>query len=704
MLPSVRGNPDVRPDPSPWGSARGWLLLAVLLAFELAMFRQFVLSELSWAIPLYADQTAYLSQSYEGYERMRGQGLLGGLGVTLGTEVESGMLVQVEASLLFLVLGPGRLTALLLNFLHFALLQIVLARTLLWLTRRWSVAFLGVGLLLTAQTSYGLVGGLFDFRLDFIACCLFGIFTCLLARSEMFAVRRWAVAAGVVGGVCVLSRFLTAVYFAGIFSLAFAVLCLQWLLARDRAARGAKWSRLGNFILAGLVLLAVCAPGLWVNRHGLRHHYVDHVNGAENVVRQQQFHTQGTLDRLLFYPLSIWQDHTGGTLWLVGGVGVVVAALAGFVRWYRSPAGQKAAPGGAPSWAGLYAGVVCVLVPVLALTAYPSPSPVVGSVVTGSLVLTLVAAMALLGRTQRTASRASPVLALVALAALSAGLWAFTDHLVRRTVVSNSRQDLDSLAGVLDAIGRHSQRFGWQSPRVSSDTIADYLFPSSITASVYERQGILLHPQPRLGEHVQQEVSEGGAVALLADSDFVVLQPTPAEDQQFFPFNRCMAELRPRLLEYCNRSLILLDRFRFSGRDLLLYVRPQLEVEGDSGSWITSSGLALIDTTGALQHCAAVELRGKADSVLDWHGQAPGVRAVLLSPGMTPRPIPATLAVTSTAYQLRVEFPEQDLPVGREARVQLLFDHWFIPREIGLNSDTRQLVIPTPEQVVFHPR
>src|SRR5262249_36123381 len=155
------------------------------------------------------------------------QGLLPGLWYGLNMLLPQGVMIQVQGSLLFLLLGPSRLSALTLNFIYFALLQCVLAATLRWLSGRWSLALLGVGLLLSAKTPFFWAGGLMDFRIDFISFCLFGIFMCVVLRSRMFVSRRWSLVVGLVGANMALFRFLTLAYLGGILGLLFLFLCVR---------------------------------------------------------------------------------------------------------------------------------------------------------------------------------------------------------------------------------------------------------------------------------------------------------------------------------------------------------------------------------------------------------------------------------------------------------------------------------------------
>src|SRR5262249_40433877 len=136
-----------------------WLGLALLLALQYGMFRQYAEREVTWCYPRGYDQTVYLARSYACYEHILQEGPLPGVLWALRQPVANGLLLEAEAGLLFLVLGPSRLTALTVLFGHFALFQLLLAATLCRHTGRWGPAFLGVGLLLAVATPFANYGG-----------------------------------------------------------------------------------------------------------------------------------------------------------------------------------------------------------------------------------------------------------------------------------------------------------------------------------------------------------------------------------------------------------------------------------------------------------------------------------------------------------------------------------------------------------------
>ncbi|HZU36936.1 MAG TPA: hypothetical protein VFA18_13540, partial [Gemmataceae bacterium] len=121
-----------------------WAAIVLLLLVQFGMFRQFALREVVWSYPAYNDQLAYLEQSYQTYEKILDHGLIDGVLEGMGIHFghlrmnAAGATLHVQAAVLYLLTGPSRMSALTLNFLYFAMLQVVLVATVRWLTGRWS--------------------------------------------------------------------------------------------------------------------------------------------------------------------------------------------------------------------------------------------------------------------------------------------------------------------------------------------------------------------------------------------------------------------------------------------------------------------------------------------------------------------------------------------------------------------------------------
>jgi hypothetical protein len=362
------------PGGAPW---TGWLVLGGLLVLEWALFAQYARRDIVWAYPTSYDQSRYLGEAYETYEGILKKGLGPGLWDAATRRTPQGMMLRPQAGLLFLLTGPSRLGALSLNFAYFALLQCTLAGTLLALGRRWDVALFGVGLLLAATTPFSWPGGMADFRLDFIAFCLFGVFLCLVVRARVFEDWRWSLAAGGAGALLVLFRFLCMVYLGGILGATFLFLGVAlWLGRRDDAVRGRRLRQLGGLAIAAAVLLVLTVPVLWHNRSAIYHYYgVGHVLGPEKLIRAREFGAEGFWARLLYYPRSLVGRHLGTAFLVLGALAGPPALLASWVLRRR-----VSSPGPVDGRAtGLFL-AACLLVPLAALTLDAGKSPVVGNV------------------------------------------------------------------------------------------------------------------------------------------------------------------------------------------------------------------------------------------------------------------------------------------------------------------------------------
>ena len=335
--------------PAPGRTALGWGAVVLLLALQYGLFCQFARREIVWAFPGNSDQIEYLASSYETYEEILDKGVWAGLLHGYRLRNPQGVLLHLEAPLLFMALGPTRLSALTLTFLHFALLQLVLVGVLRWLTRRWSVALFGLGLLLTALAPFFWAGGLMDFRLDFGAVCLFGVLLCLAVRSDVFASRRWSAAVGAAAAVLVLFRCITAVYLAGIGAALVPFLAVRlWRKWRDPAARHVELRRWSGMAVAAAILCAVAVPVLWDLRGSIQAYYVrGHVTGEETKVRLRMFFEGNNGNYYTFYVKSLLTDHAGPAFLRLG---VLALAVCGVLALGRlRPAGPARRPGaGAP--------------------------------------------------------------------------------------------------------------------------------------------------------------------------------------------------------------------------------------------------------------------------------------------------------------------------------------------------------------------
>ena len=137
-----------------------------------------------------------------------------------------------------------------------------------------------------------------DFRIDFIACCLFGVFISLVLRSRLFASWGWSVAVGAAASLLVLFRFLSLLYVAGILGALFLYLCAALYLRRQNpAVRQHLFCQLRGLVTAGLLLGVLVVPAVWYHREYISRYYLGHLTDGESKIRDQQCGVHNTADR-----------------------------------------------------------------------------------------------------------------------------------------------------------------------------------------------------------------------------------------------------------------------------------------------------------------------------------------------------------------------------------------------------------------------
>lgn len=537
-----------------------------MLALQAALFHQHAVREVAWAYPAFHDQASYLDASYRAYEEIKRhgwrEGLLaaGGVRPRLLAPSPAGSLLYLEAVLAFCVLGPARMSALWLGFAHFALFQLVLVWTLRAMIHRWSIALTALGLLLCARAPFRQPGGIFDFRLDFMTLCLFGVFVCVVIRSAAFADRRWAIAAGLAAAWVLAFRFLTAAYFAPIFA------ALLVVVGRSRRR---------NVLLAGGIAALLGMGVLWRHRASLGAYYVGgHLRGIERYIRAEHEGVGGPWGRLTFYPKSVVVDHAGPAFLIVATVVVLV------LRWARTlkPAGADPNvhdPGNAGVSRLRWFASLCAVVPLAVLIVDVDKSRVVSGIMLPPLVwLILLPAMKLpapLGT-----DRSQPVLerrlALLTAFALAMGLACQISRFMATERSSRHPADANRVLALCDRVCWLAQERKLSRPRIVNDSHADYLAASAIDVMSYERQHILLNADETLANTLSPR-PEAQVFEILRQADFVILTRHQRDFPGEYPFDRQMEALHSRLLAFCEQHLRRDMSFNTRERSVTLYVR-----------------------------------------------------------------------------------------------------------------------------------
>ena len=685
-----------------------WGAVIVLLLAQRGLFRQFALREVVGSYPPYFDQLAYLEQSYETYQRILDHGVITGLGEGMGLKFghlpmnAGGATLHLEAALLYLMTGPSRLSAISLNFIYFAVFQIVLVAAVRWLTGRWSAAFLALGLLLTTMTGFYFAGGLFDFRFDFGAFCFFGIFICAVVRSGIFDDWRWSVVAGAAAVVLGTHRLITLVYLFGIFGLFLGFLVAFWFVRwNDLPGQQRIQRRVRGTLVAGLIIAFLAGPVLWHHRQAIYGYYIaGHLEKGEKELRARETNTTTFLASIAFYPMHLKDDHLGPVFLVVVYWTLILALLVGIVTAASRLPGTRRPAVPIDFICGYVFLGLCLMVPLAVLTADTAKGQQVAGIMVAPILWLVILAVVMLLEAYRgepMPAAARYLLHVLATVAMLAGLWVQFTQYTRRTIVSQNPRDVADLVGMYDRMFDDCQAMGWTSPAIAVDCTSDFLYHKNLTILGYERHGVLLSAGGSIGQLQAYPVAE--LFERMRRSDFAVITRLagPAPEYQF-PFDLQLQELHPQILAWCRQNMTELRRLHVFDRDIDVFIRPSVKMQAAADGWITSDGLTVTGLAAVLRQRPVIEMRGQAN--FQYLGRVPHVTAALLREGGQ-IPVPADITASGSSYLITVRLNPGDVPVAGTAEVHIAFDAHFVPREIGANADTRALVMPLPSEAVL---
>lgn len=707
----------------------GWAAVAAWLLIQCALFRQYAQREIVWSYPPYHDQLQYLGSSYDTFERILDRGWHAGIAEATGFRhapaahpeanvvflpphqptdpspplSPNGAIMPIQAAMLFLLTGASRLNALMLNFGYFALFECVLVATLRWLTGRWSVAFIALGFLLTCPSQFDGTGGIIDFRLDFSATCLFGIFLCLVIRSRMFADWKWSVVAGLVCAYLIAFRFIVSVYLGCAMGLLVLFVLGQIVLRRRDPKRRAEAVRrlIGTFI-AGAMVLLFALPLLIHHLPAIRAYYIaNHLHGTNRVIRAAGQGIHDLWSALWYYPDSLYHFHAGVFFCQTALVLIVFFALE---RLVLSRAKSDVDPPIDFSSA-LFFTAVCVLVPMAVLSSDQDKTPVVADVMIGPLLWFVSLLVILLARAWRgtalTGVRrvALPIAAaLILTVGISTQLSAYASH----GVMTQNRPDIESVLALYDRITDDCQAIGQTSSMMAFDCMADDLNSSVLEVEAYERHGVLLKP----GETMAKTIGPVAAEELTRDlalADFVLLSEHPAPPPGGFeyPFETSVRQAKPQLLDYCRKNLLEEGHASLFGRDITLYIRPELAIEGltDDG-WITRDGMTVVVLADVLRSRPRLRIDGFPMGPIP--NRSVPTTARLLSRGNSPIDVPSRFDAGKNGYELSLDVNPALVPDHGAVKIEVEFHGPATDPDVD-SRDARGLVMRAPTYFTMEP-
>jgi hypothetical protein len=256
--------------------------------------------------------------------------------------------------------------------------------------------------------------------------------------------------------------------------------------------------------------------------------------------------------------------------------------------------------------------------------------------------------------------------------------------------------DREAVNALYDQILTYETAAGTRDPMFSADRVADWLLASDLAIRSYERFDDLIEFQPGLGNSIWG-VERDEALKILASSDVIVLTEPKGGRQLAYPMDAKIESYWQDLWDWSVANRLQLAIETIHGMPHTVFVKPIVRISGASGPWITSDGITLNIHTEDLNRWPFIVLEGAA--LYDALGGVPRVSAAVvdISSGRLTGPA-VTAEFTRAGDTYRVSIDARALSNGntKEISMRLTFDRFFVPSKLGMNADTRELVVMAP--------
>ena len=143
----------------------------------------------------------------------------------------------------------------------------------------------------------------------------------------------------------------------------------------------------------------------------------------------------------------------------------------------------------------------------------------------------------------------------------------------------------------------------------------------------------------------------------------------------------------------------LVTEFSFAnGHHAYLFRKLATYISAGPGDWIEHKGLILKVEADDLARRPFIVFDGLANyQVL---GGKPELRAVLTTaPSGAEFELPARLVASGQRYEAIIDTHTVTIQPGQQYSIKLTFDRYFVPKALGINDDTRELVVMMPAKV-----
>jgi hypothetical protein len=544
-----------------------WLILPALLLLEYSLFYHYISRNIITHYPQMVDQANYLYWSYGLYENILHKGFF--TAISQQFLIPTSSLFLLQAAFFFLLTGASRVAALSLNFLYFAVLQLVTFFTIKKITGKTSLGFLFIGMLLSTE-SFFIAGGAADFRIDFIAMCLYGMLVCLVLLSNIFLRRNLSMVCGLLAGFLIAMRFLTVAYVVGVTGVMLAYLMLVlWQQKSRQLPLDDAQKRIKNILLFAVLFTGITIPVFYWNRELLYSYYIyGHLLGPEKIERARIAGVTSPLSAILFYPqfFLIWHVSYQTVCEIVFfflvllGLSKISAIKTNTDKNLQSHFNLE-----------IFFLTVSTIIPLLILTLDTSKSQIACNIIMVPFLLLIVWSYRYLcQRLILPHDVTRSIVYLITAFFMIGGLVSYGKEAVSPRATNNKLVASDKL---INAIGDYAVAADWKNIYAATDKSTDF-FPS-IPAHYYETKGVLFNFTATMGSSSQQPVSDKEtALKKVAESNIFVTDTKAFVPAHYSGFEKSISSFQPQLKQVALQKMIKIGSYDIDGSIFEVYARP----------------------------------------------------------------------------------------------------------------------------------
>lgn len=537
------------------------IILSTLFLLEFALFRTCVQREIIGKCPRNIDQAVFMRITYHMYENI----VQGNWGAVF-EEIRSGLgqgAFPIFGLIYMFLFGKSRLSLLSVNFTLFVLAQTVGFCSVKKISGCTKLGYAFLGLFLMTQSPFFEAGGLFDYRMDFSAFCLYTCWTATFTSAHFLKSTRTYYMSAVFCGFVLMFRSNTLAYI-GIAFLFFE--CIYVVILREE-----------NFINEIVKLVkygcVVILSGGWyilLELRALYNYYVTaHVTSEEPRIRMIEQGIDSVSSYLLFYPRNLYKEHLGKTLSCSLVVLIILSLLMYFIN--RKKEKLKIAK---KEWSALFACMCGFGAPFIVLTIDISKSAVVICTTAGTAVFL---AMLFIVITYNRNLWSNKIVFMMAGIGVLLGLFNYVDN-TTKIHVGYERDIQKEMLAINECMEEYLIENNLQSANLLVDRVSDAIYTDIITVLIYEKYDLYVDMRYAWSDmNIYHNYTDDEVNEALSKADLIVLSKEPYKRYSVYPINSSYDKYRELMLQYADANLYNLGEFVLGGEQMLVFAKAQVD-------------------------------------------------------------------------------------------------------------------------------